>query len=650
MAGDGQAPFSLRPWPIADKQPKNIADFIARVNAVPDGFRNLDEAALRQQLREQQQRGPDTLDADDDADDGDEADEGLDEADADKAKTVVVARDEFLRNIEFAHQSAMLALDTVSLLLSKEAPVQASTTLSPALRNTVGIGTLGASKLREPNVTEAQKQDDLAVATGWKLMGVNTMVDGILAAAERLEREMELETKYWADVLAVSDHGWSVCSLPHDPHTLAVRFGFAESAPAFRDSSIAPLLRDTDGTATLALGNVGGGAQRVRITVTKGGQVTDQSPLPLKLPDDAPLSDRVREARDTIFHQELWYELNREARILLASGIRYSGSAITWDQDDDTQYVFTLEDLVDDEVAPYANLAAATNSCLASYSFIQFLLFQNHRQNYNRRTSPTLLARQLPSINGPYHILRPFISRLGYLKDAAALTSFLERLVTTIRRAGISTAAYSSILMPQISSPSNATPVRLTPNGELQWIHQLFHALTSLCTLTITPEARVWCHSRAVMHPFIGTLYGMFLRPPFTDSKDLPRNPLEQLCPPSDPHGQPYPNPDEATLYLCQAAVRAISYECARNAAERLGNKEIRSLDAVEGTGVTDNKGNHARIDIDMVDGKAILTLEAQWPARDESHPRRWTWGPDPEDANPESIQTVVTKIMRDNV
>ncbi|KAI1263887.1 subunit 17 of mediator complex-domain-containing protein [Xylariaceae sp. FL1019] len=650
MAGDGQAPFSLRPWPIADKQPKNIADFIARVNAAPDGFRNLDEAALRQQLHAQQQRGPDTFDTDDDADDGDEAEEGQGEADADKAKTVAVARDEFLRNIEFAHQSAMLALDTVSLLLSKEAPVQAGTTLSPALRTTVGIGTLGASRLREPNVTDAQKKDDLAVATGWKLMGVNTMVDGILAAAQRLEREMELETKYWADVLAVSDHGWSVCSLPHDTHTLAVRFGFAESAPAFRDSSIAPLLRDNDGTATLALGNVGGGAQRVRITVTQRGEVTDQSPLPPKLPNDAPLSDRVREARDTIFHQELWYELNREARILLASGIRYSGAAITWDLDDNTQYVFTLEDLVDDEVSPYANLAAATNSCLASYSLIQFLLFQNHRQNYNRRTSPILLTRQSPTMNAPYHILRPFISRLGYLKDAAALTSFLERLVMTIRRAGISTASYSSTFMPQIPSASKATPVRLTPNGELQWVHQLFHALTTLSTLTITPEARIWCHSRAVMQPFIGTLYSMFLRSPFSDNKDLPRNPLEHLCPPSDPHNQPYPNLHEATLYLRQAAVRAISYQCARNATEKLGNKEIRPLDAVEGTGVTDNKGNYARIDINMVDGKAILTLDAQGPTRNETEPRRWTWGPDPEDANAESIQKLVTEIMRGSV
>jgi mediator of RNA polymerase II transcription subunit 17 len=53
-------------------------------------------------------------------------------------------------------------------------------------------------------------------------------VDSILASASRLEKEIELETRYWQQVLAVSENGWSVCRLPNEKHTLGVRFGFSE--------------------------------------------------------------------------------------------------------------------------------------------------------------------------------------------------------------------------------------------------------------------------------------------------------------------------------------------------------------------------------------------------------------------------------------
>ncbi|GAP84482.2 putative mediator of RNA polymerase II transcription subunit 17 [Rosellinia necatrix] len=155
MANNSQMPFSLRPWPIGDKKPQNLVDFISRVNSQPGGFRELDEAQLRRDILGKQQGAleDDAFNSSEDEDDEDE-----EESEDAKGKTAIVAREEFMRNIDFAHQSAMLALDSISLLLSKENPVQAGTTLSVALRDLVGIGTLGASKLKEPNVTETQLQ------------------------------------------------------------------------------------------------------------------------------------------------------------------------------------------------------------------------------------------------------------------------------------------------------------------------------------------------------------------------------------------------------------------------------------------------------------------------------------------------------------
>ncbi|RYC59228.1 hypothetical protein CHU98_g6986 [Xylaria longipes] len=585
MASNNQTPFSLRPWPTRDKRPKNLAEFIARVNQEPGGFRKLNETELRQRIQERQQPkqqdkqeileddGMDISEGEDDDDEGEEA----------KGKTALVAREEFLKNIDFAHQSAMLALDSISLLLSKEAPVQAGTTLSPTLRELVGIGTLGASKLKEPNVTEDQIRNDLSVATGWRVMGINNMVDSVLAAAERLEKEIELETKYWADVLAVSDDGWTVCALPQEPYTLGVRFGFSESAPEFRNSSIAPLIRNDDGTIKLGVGKIGGGAQRIRITVKnkKSGMVTDQSPLPGRIPDDAPLKDRVREARNTIFHQELWYELNREARFLLSYGVHYDGPAIIWRQGQETEFMFTIEDL-EEQDDTNANLSEGIRSSTAAYSFLQFLLFQSHRQNYHKRTSLSSLVRQTDSSNSTYNILRSFISRFEYFKDSADFDRHLDKLVHVLRYAGISTSFYS------VLPPS-------------------------------TPQ------------------------PP---GRDQPPSPLEATYPPADY----YPTVQEAVCYICQATVRVLAQKVARTTAEKLADNDIQWSETIWGIRVTSNKGRIARIDAEVVDSKVVLTLKGNWADGKTRHSHTWTWTSDGQNAEGQSIEDVVLRLMRGDV
>jgi mediator of RNA polymerase II transcription subunit 17, fungi type len=100
--------------------------------------------------------------------------------------------------------------------------------MTPQLREMVGTGTLGADKIQASRVTDAQKENNKRVAKGWKIQNLNKTVDTILEAATRLEKEMETETKYWEQVLAVSNNGWAVCRLPNEKHTLGVRFGFSE--------------------------------------------------------------------------------------------------------------------------------------------------------------------------------------------------------------------------------------------------------------------------------------------------------------------------------------------------------------------------------------------------------------------------------------
>ena len=122
----------------------------------------------------------------------------------------------------------MFSLDFVSLLLSSRNPAQAGQSVSPFLRDTVGLGTLGADKIQTSRVTDGQKKEDKRIAKGWKIQSLNNAVDSILVSATRLEKEIELETKYWEQVLAISENGWAICRLPNEKHTLGVRFGFSE--------------------------------------------------------------------------------------------------------------------------------------------------------------------------------------------------------------------------------------------------------------------------------------------------------------------------------------------------------------------------------------------------------------------------------------
>lgn len=121
-----------------------------------------------------------------------------------------------------------MALETISLLLSKDTPMQASLSLSQDLRNSVGMGTMGMDKVHAPFVTEEQQRDYKTVARGWKSQALNKSVDSILASASRLEEEIGLETRYWEEVLGVSNKGWAISRLPQANHILGVTFGFSE--------------------------------------------------------------------------------------------------------------------------------------------------------------------------------------------------------------------------------------------------------------------------------------------------------------------------------------------------------------------------------------------------------------------------------------
>jgi len=590
------SPFSLRPWPKGDKKPKNLAEFVARVNAEPGGFRSVTEDQLRDDIRIQEATaGLDQQSSS--SDDSDDEDESKDDEDT---KDALAAREEFFRSCDHAHQSAMLALDAVSLLLSKEMPVQAGTTLSSALRDAVGIGTLGASRLHDSNVTEARTKNDLAVATGWRVMGLNKMVDSVMAAAERLEKEMELEAKYWADVLAVSDNGWAVCSLPQDQHTLGVRFGFSEAAPEFRDQSLAPLRRRDDGTVHLDTSHIGRGSQRIRASIERKGIVTGTSRIASRTADDAPLPARVLEARNTAFSQELWYELNREARTLLSYDVQMTDNEVTYQAGPDTKVIFTLYDLDDGSDTASAGENKDRDLADSVTMVLHFLLSFAHRQNYRTRTQINT-AKSSP-ITPPYALLRPLIARTRQSSTNNGLARCLAQLVSVLKNAGVITASYTMTIQPVAIQPHQEAQVRRSSKSEILSTN-LVSSMDLQAELIITPEAKLNIRGRTFMHPWIGQQLRVLLAAP---SSPLPAadaaapvssvmsNPLESAYPPS---GDAYPDLQSLTTYLRNASLRAISHSLASKAALDGSASDVSKSEGPTGPTITaDHRNREVRL------------------------------------------------------
>lgn len=121
-----------------------------------------------------------------------------------------------------------MALEFVSLLLTKHAPAAAQITMSPELKQMVPLGSLGAEVVQIPQISAIDRHNEGMTVIGWRMQSLNGTVDSLLNSATRLEQEMEREARYWEQILAVKEKGWSLHRLAREKHTLGVRYGFAE--------------------------------------------------------------------------------------------------------------------------------------------------------------------------------------------------------------------------------------------------------------------------------------------------------------------------------------------------------------------------------------------------------------------------------------
>ncbi|KGO74114.1 Mediator complex, subunit Med17 [Penicillium italicum] len=429
----------LRPIPEKRDRPDTLPVEIAQINNQWGSFREVNEDVLRNKIVEEE--GKDGLD------ELDESDQDATDLDStERLEQLYKRRAEITQFAMQAHMETMFALDFVSLLLSKQAPRQAETSMSAFLKQVAPLGSLNADVVNPPPKPESTTKDVSAVSRGWRIQNFNAAANKLLQAASRLETEVASETRYWNEVLAVKDKGWKVSRLPREKQALGVQYGFIEATPVFRDRGLASLSRAEDGALLLDEGLIPPNARYVRVRVMQDGRLSGSSkPTRSTFNDDGSIEDRILQARDTVYEEELFHELVREARAIASFGVTTRQNLIQIPASDDLEILLDLVDTDEDTSEPEHDISQQGTSLAEGLAHtIRILLAYAHRQNLRRRTLlPPPLTPKIRSVP-EHHLIRPALAYIKHMSHVRWLQSLLNDLFGVLKSANLKPPAYTS--------------------------------------------------------------------------------------------------------------------------------------------------------------------------------------------------------------
>lgn len=487
----------LRPPPAQNERPDTLPIEIAQINNQWGSFREVNEEILRAKIAEEESLHGAAQQEED------KGEQEAGEVDATErreqlykrrheivqfAMLVLIAPRRYLEGTaanQFlnrkSHQETMLALDFISLLLSKHAPRQAETSMSPLLKQLAPLGSLDSDLVNPPPRPESAIKDVSTVSRGWRIQNFNGSSNKLLGASTRLNNEIESETRYWNEVIAVKDKGWKVCRHPRERQALAVQYGFMEgmmsyvllqykvqpfsnhsktATPIFRDRGLASLRRANDGSLIFDKGLLPTGARHVRVRVKQGDQVfVCSKPTGSGANDADPVEQRILHARDSVFEEELFHELVREARAMAGCRVTIRQNLIHIPVSDQMEILLDLVE-ADTHDVPVEQNPIHNDSRLADglSHAIRILLCFAHRQNLRRRTQiPRPLTTTRPT-TPEYHLLRPALAYLQHLSHVRWLESFFDDIYSVLEDAGLNIPEWASNTYASWKIPPTSPP------------------------------------------------------------------------------------------------------------------------------------------------------------------------------------------------
>ncbi|KAJ5219543.1 hypothetical protein N7468_008747 [Penicillium chermesinum] len=502
---------SLRVTAEKKDQPDTLPVEIAQINEQWGSFRDVNEDILQAKIaQEQEQNG---------APPSDEEAEETDLDTAERRDRLYKKRNEIIQFAAQSHTEAMFALDFVSLLLSKHAPRQAETSMSPFLKQVAPLGSLNGEVVNPPAKSEAALNDIATVSRGWRIQNFNSASSKLLDAASRLDSEVTAESRYWNEVLAVKAKGWKIAGC----HKIVKHSEFStaslEATPIFRDRGLASLRRSADGALLLDKGLIPAGSRFVRVRVKEGSNISSSSrPSEQNSSNPDSVEYQILQARDSVFEEELYHELVREARAMAPSGVTVRQDHIRVPASDDLEILLDLVDSNDESLGCGRNSSDSENLLADGLAHsIRILLAFAHRQNLHRRTqipSP-LTGKKRP--NPEYPLLRPALAYFQHLSYVRRLESFLRDIYGVLHKAGLETPDFTiSSFINESKNPGHPAPPTLEVllQNSLSPVKSVFRGdlLSSGSSFEITVRT-------TLLAPPLGTAYKVTVNSPAPDFK-----------------------------------------------------------------------------------------------------------------------------------
>ncbi|RPA97843.1 hypothetical protein L873DRAFT_1689511 [Choiromyces venosus 120613-1] len=452
--------LSLKSWPEDDPESKSVSSLISRIQAQRGHFRDVDESILEREINEG--KDTDALFDDSPVEESEEDESKSTPAageDLDRATQLRNAKAEMSALVGHALNEALFGLDYVSLLVSLHSPEAGSLSMSPVLKESVPVGSLGFDKVQRKADPKSVKED-LAISRAWKVEGLNSAADTLMGASKKLGDEVEKEARYWEQILAIREDAWVITRMPNERRTLGVRFGFAESAAEYKNKGVGALRRGENGDVVMDdVATTGShGKAMLRVRVFENGEVRGSS-VQSGNKRSGSVKDMIRRARNFIYEDELFFEITREARLMANLGVRTSEDAVTIDLGGGRSIAIDMAPLDDDDVVPDIHNPDSSLAQGVAMAF-RILLSYNHRLSLRKRSKPPPPLTQRKIVPPALFMVTPITTHLLHHQHQLNLQNLLKHLIKVVKSAGMSAAFVTkprrNCLKPVIKSVESA--------------------------------------------------------------------------------------------------------------------------------------------------------------------------------------------------
>ncbi|RCK55963.1 Mediator of RNA polymerase II transcription subunit 17 [Candida viswanathii] len=443
--GDHIDPF------IQDEDKLKLEELIPRILIERKSFLNVTEDSLRKEI-DNEEASEAAVEADVPA-----IEVPLEEEEEDQQEVFNKQKFELSKNINYALNETQLSLDFVSLLISSVKPNLAKSTISPHLSKFVKPTSLNSDRLgqegNEDNNAAANGQQNSNVGQGWKLQSLNKITDLFREASVNLNDQVIKERRYWNMinlVLANDEALFRMRDPENNARAIGVKYGYGDSGSNFHDQGLA-LLRKDNQTGEISfhpitsLNNakiVGKINKFIRVKILSqidgDYMLTGQSVFQFDYrKSKQSIINDIEKARFFLFEEDLFYQLIREAKLLINYNVSIISNKIIIEINNT---IIEIESIVYDELNEedlenyYQNISEYSSlnnkKCQLILNYLKLMLCCYYKYNLKlKQKVPTSLTKWKQNNSHPL-ILRPLVGNMRHELNLSNMESILKGLVS----------------------------------------------------------------------------------------------------------------------------------------------------------------------------------------------------------------------------